>query len=113
MSDKQVSTKTIKSYLAGVRSYQVDIGLHDMEAFHHSMLQRIMTGIRRLRGERDKRERRPITRDILLKLIGLLNKRTLDGASLHAAFCTAFAAFLRCGEFTYTSGEAIAPDFDA
>ena len=69
------------------------------------MLQRIIAGLRRLYGEGDTRERRPITRDILLKLISRFDQTTLEGANLHAAFCLAFAGFLRMGEFTYDKVE--------
>lgn len=107
-----MATKTLKSYLSGVRSYQVDIGLQNLEVFHHPMLERIIAGIKRLIGEKDKRERKPITREILIKLLEGLDTKTLDGATLHAAYSMAFAAFLRCGEFTYTMQEAASPGFD-
>ena len=113
LGDKKVATKTIKSYLSGVRSYQVDIGLQDLGAFHHPMLERIIAGIKRLVGERDKRERKPITRQILIQLLNNLDHKTLNGATLHAAYSIAFAGFLRCGEFTYTAGEIDEPGFDA
>lgn len=65
------------------------------------MLQRIIAGVWRLYGEGDTCERPPITRDILLKLISRFDQTTLEGANLHAAFCLAFAGFLRMGDFTY------------
>lgn len=57
-------------------------------------------------GEEDTRERRPITRDILLKLISRFDQTTLEGANLHAAFCLTFAGLLRMGEFTYNKVES-------
>jgi hypothetical protein len=47
----------------------------------------------------------PITRDILLHILASLDTNTQEGATYHAAFCTAFAGFLRVGEFTWTSAE--------
>ena len=61
--------KTIKSYIAGVRSSLIDLGLDDLEAFHHPLLERAITGIKRFNGEAEKRERLPITRDILIRLV--------------------------------------------
>ena len=105
MGDQRLQPKTIKSNLTGLRSYQVDIGYadSDIEQFHHPMLQRIVNGIRRLRGDTPKRERRPITRDILLQLVHQFDQTTLTGATNHAAFCLAFAGFLRIGEFTWNN----------
>ena len=58
------------------------------------MVERTIAGMRRLFGEKDKRERRSIARDVLIELVNTLNGNTLDGATLHAAYCAAFAAFL-------------------
>ena len=75
------------------------------------MLQRIVAGIRRLRGEAGTKERRPITRDLLLRLLATCNKNTMHGANIYAAFCLAFAGFLRIGEFTYSAEDRNDPDF--
>jgi hypothetical protein len=45
------------------------------------------------------------TRDLLLRILARLDTSTQEGATYHAAFCTAFAGFLRVGEFTWTSAE--------
>lgn len=100
--------KTIKGYLAGLQSLRLDCILDkaELEVYSHPMLQRIIAGLRRLYGQGDTRERRPITRDILLKLISRFDQTTLEGANLHAAFCLAFAGFLRMGELTYDKVES-------
>ena len=77
----------------------------ELEVYSHPILQRIIAGLRRLYGEGDTCKRRPITRDILLKLISRFDQTTLEGANLYAAFCLAFAGFLRMGEFIYDKVE--------
>ena len=78
----------------------------ELKVYSHPILQRVIKGLRRLYGEGDTQERQPITRDILLKLISRFDQTTLEGANLHAAFCLAFAGFLRMGEFTYNKVES-------
>ena len=103
LSTKRVKADTIKGYLTGVRSAHVDMGFENLSVFQNPQLQRIIAGSRRLRGEADTKERCPITKDILLQLLPHFNRHTKRGATLQAAFCLAFAAFLRVGEFTYTA----------
>ena len=44
-------------------------------------------------------------------MLSYFNRRTREGAILHAAFCLAFAAFLRVDEFTYSAKDLDNPDF--
>ena len=78
---------------------------------HHPALGRIVTVIKKLQGEVGRRGRCPITRPILLRLLARLNKSSLEGATLHAAYSLAFAAFLRIGEFTWSESEWDSGDF--
>lgn len=110
LADHRIQVKTIKAYLCGVRSAHVDMGFEDLDVFHHPLLQRVIAGIRRLRGEADIKERRPITRDLLLQILTRFDTSTLESATLHASFCLAFAAFLRVGEFTWTEAD-LSDDF--
>lgn len=77
------------------------MGYEDVSTFSSPRLARAINGIRRQRGEIDLRERKPVTRDILLELLPLFDQTTRYGATMHAAFCLAFAGFLRPGEFTW------------
>lgn len=111
LGERRLQVKTIKAYLTGVRSAHINIGFDDLKVFHHPMLQRIIAGIRRMRGEAGVKERRPITRDLLLLMLANIDKTTRLGANLHAAFCLAFAGFLRIGEFTYSINDRSDPEF--
>lgn len=78
------------------------------------MLQRIIAGIRMMRGEPGVEERRPITRDLLLLMLTRFDRTTRIGANLHAACCLlpfAFAGFLRIGKFTYSTEDRSDPEF--
>ena len=57
-----------------------------MEVHSHPILHRIIADLRRLYGEGDARERRHITRDILLRLISMFDQTNFEGTSLHSAF---------------------------
>jgi hypothetical protein len=94
----------MKSYITGLRSLHIDMGLPTDGIFDHPRLQRIIHGARRFHGETGTRERLPITRDVLLKVLQCLPRWRTDllQANLYAAFCLAFAGFLRVSEFTWT-----------
>lgn len=71
----------------------------------------MIVGIKRKHGEASKRERLPITKDILLQLLSRLNPAIESHATIHAVYCLAFVAFLRAGEFTYSNRDLEDPDF--
>ena len=87
------------------------MGYNGLAVFHHPQLQRIIAGMRRLRGEPDTKERCPITKDVLLELLPLFNRATRGGITMYAAFYLAFAGFLRAGEFTYTAHDLSNSEF--
>jgi hypothetical protein len=43
---------TMKSYLTGLRSYCVDMGMDDLDVFHHPRVQRVIRGIKIFHGAR-------------------------------------------------------------
>lgn len=97
--------------MSGIRSLHINRGYDDLELFRHPVLQMIVAGIKRKNGDPDTRERLPITCDLLLKLLATLDQANQAQATLNAAYCLAFAAFLRAGEITYTQTEAQDPSF--
>ena len=101
----RTKTATIKLYLTGLRSCCIDLGLADLTAFGDPRLQRILRGINIFHAAREteSRERLPITRDILLRLLAHLDQNTHEGATFYAALCLAFAACLRISEFTWSN----------
>ena len=103
LSNKRIQARTVKKYLTALRSAHVDMGYDGLAVFHHPQLQRMIAGMRRLRGEPGTKERCPITKDVLLQLLPLFNCATRGGMTMYAAFCLAFAGFLRAGEFTYSA----------
>jgi len=95
-----MSTTTAQAYLTGVRNYHIDRGL-DISIFNDERLKRILKGAKRVLGVPPPRPRKEITKDILLSILPHFNKEIYDDLNVYAAFCIAFAAFLRCGEFTW------------
>ena len=104
---RYLKAKTIKSYLAAVRLFLVDIGAtqDELKMFSHPTLFRTIAGIWRMNGEANTRERRHITRQVFLRILPLFDTTSLWGAIMHASFCLAFVAFLRVGEFTWSRAE--------
>ena len=103
LGEQRLKSKTIKSYPGGLKFLRTDcaLDLSELDVYSHPVLHRIITGIRRFRGEGKMRKQQPITRDILFCLLLQFKTHTVKGANLHAAFCLAFAGFLRMREFTY------------
>jgi len=95
-----VKVKTIKLYLCGLKSYQLDLGIECM-AFIDPRLERTLSGIKQNHSETDRRQRTPLTRLYLLTILNTLGHTSYDNVVLRAAFTQAFAGFLRVGEFTY------------
>ena len=80
----RTKSTTIKLYLTGLRSYCIDLGIPDLSAFEDPRLQRILRGIKIFHAARETgtRERLPITRDLLLRLVTQLDTATHEGATL-------------------------------
>ena len=99
-----VKVKTIKLYLTGIKSYQLDLGI-ECAAFSDPRLERTMKGIKSDHREQEQRIRTPLTRPFLLHILQYLSATGYGNIVLSAAFTLAFAGFLRVGEFTYTQAD--------
>jgi hypothetical protein len=95
------------SHILDLQSYSFNMGMERLDIFRHPRVQRVIRGINIFRGARKahRRERLPIARDLLLRILAKLEINTQEGAIYHPAFCTAFDGFLRVGDFTWTSTE--------
>ena len=95
-----VKVKTMKLYLSGLKSYQLDLGI-ECTAFSDLRLERTIQGIKRDHNQPERATRAPLTRPHLLAILRHLRVSTYNNVVLRAAFTLAFAGFLRVGEFTY------------
>ena len=77
----------------------MDLGL-STTSFADERLKRILRGAKRKIDVKPQLLRKDLTKEVLQKIIPLLHN-THDDLNLYAAFCTAFAAFLWLGEFTW------------
>jgi len=99
-----VKVKTMKLYLCGIKSYQLDLGI-ECTAFTDPRLELTLQGIKRDHQEPDRRQRSPLTRPYLLAILNKLGNTSYDDLVTRAAFSLAFAGFLRVGEFTYRKND--------
>ncbi|PPR00185.1 hypothetical protein CVT26_009053 [Gymnopilus dilepis] len=109
------ASSTRKTYSSGQKSFvefarlnpqYLDTPGKFLPASPRILLERVIRGIKRFHGEKDRKPKLPITLDILQKLAGVPGDLTIAGnASFDAAIKLAWAGFLRCGEFTLNSGE--------
>lgn len=99
----QVKPDTVQSYLSGIKSYHIDRRL-SLSDFDSPRMALIIKGGKRLFPSK-KRNRRPITKDILEKITED-EPLTVDDLNADTAFKVAWAGFLRLGEITYTATEA-------
>lgn len=105
LGGRGLQPKTIKGYLSAVRSLHVDEGL-PFDACESETVRRVIRGIKRYHGERDRSPKQPITIEILQQLSSLAGDRSIiSNASFDAAIKVAWSGFLRCGEFTLDKGE--------
>ena len=69
--------------------------------FSDLSITRIFNGAQRTRGPQPQKKRLEITKNILLKMLAVVDTSSFNGLNIYAAFCVAFAGFLRAGELTW------------
>ena len=96
-----VSYRTVKCYLAAVRSLQIELGLGDPLTLT-PCLEHFLRRIKRSQAStaHARPSRLLVTRDLMLLFHSRLNLADPDGAMLRAAFSTAWFGFLRVSKFT-------------
>ncbi len=97
----RIKTKTIKGYVCDLRSTHIDRGYSNYMIFDSLLLLRVIRDIKRRQDDSVSRERKAITRNVLLNVLFTFDVSTRLGATLHATFYLVFASFLRAGEFTW------------
>ena len=101
LSLKQYAATTVRSYLSGI-SFHIKIEGH-VDVTQNFIIKKMLSGFDKLHKYCDTRK--PITEDILLKLLPALKyvcSSTYECNLFQAAFSLAFYAFLRVGEITIT-----------
>lgn len=96
----------VKNRFTALRSWHVDLGL-DTSAFRDDRVRRTLRGFKRLHGISARGQKLPITLPVLNGLVDSLRTLPLlptrDKATFHCAFTLAYACFLRCAEFTWST----------
>nr|QBH67483.1 hypothetical protein UE_1417 [Ustilago esculenta] len=104
---KGKSYSTVRRDLAVLKSWHVDIGA-PTSAFDSERLARVVRGFKRVAGDPLPIAKLPITLPLLRKLVRALPSICTsphDRRMFRAAFCLAFACFLRAGELTWGTEE--------
>lgn len=95
----KVKAVTAKAYLNSIRSCHLENGI-STAVLNDPRIDLVLRGGKRVHGEGECRIRLPLTYDILLR-ITRETRNDFDG------LCVTFAGFLRSGEFTWETWDAI------
>ena len=102
---QRVKPATAKAYLGALRSLHLQSN-YDIAAFDDPRIELVLRGGKRIYGEGPRRTRLPLTSEVLTQIIPYIT-HDKDGLNLKAALCVAFAGFLRSGEFTWETWDAL------
>jgi hypothetical protein len=101
---RRIMYATIRGYLHGLRSFHVERQLECNIA--DPLLKKLLTGIRRVQGERDVTTRTPITIAIVQSFRPFIQSSTShNDRMLYAAIAVAVGGLFRVGELTVTSDQ--------
>ena len=99
----KITPTSIKTYLSALRSLHIDRGWPD-PLQSAPLTQRVLAGVKRVHGLHPRRQRLPVSRPTLVRLIEHLRTAPwllpTDKLMLTAACTLAFHGFLRCSELT-------------
>ena len=100
---RKLLAKTVDSYMIDLRSYYIDLDYSefDLKIFINSLLKRIIVDVKKRNDEVNTKERRSITKNVLLKLLKQINVINLENCYLHTSFYLVFVLFFRIDEFIY------------
>lgn len=100
----RIKPSTIRAYVSAIRSHHIDAN-HDISVFDNPIIKRILDGAASMNPPITA-ERLPISKDILLQLVGSnTGSKSIKDLNFNAAATMAFAGFLRLGEITYTKAQ--------
>ena len=113
LGSSNISQKTIKAYLSGIRFHHIVSNLQDPEISGMARLQYVLRGIKMTQakqGTKAQKKRLPVTPRILLTIHPILSrKQSFDSTMLWAAFLTCFYGFMRAGEVTIPNNSSYDP----
>ena len=107
LAEEGLAPRTIKAYLSAIRHLQVSMNLSDPKIGEMPCLEQVLKGAKREFSKKnpDKRERLPITPELLLRMkqVWAKDPKKFENVMLWAACCVCYFDFLRSGKVTVPS----------